>query len=255
MIFLSFWETLKDKITNINWGNLIAFLIGIGIGFILCLLCYLLIILVDFKKEEAKAKKVVIKVDDKVIEDIITNEKNRYKLESANLKASGKILALRESCENLIIDIAKTYYPESKHPVLEISVEELIELDYYIMEKIEKIFNRRVVKKIKGLRLVKIINIIDKTKVVTDNKVVKATSKPTKVIWKVVNIINPVYWGKKAVSHFSVNILLNKIVLTLIDIVGNETSRVYSKGIFVKDDDEYIEEFLESDMEEEEQDE
>ena len=255
MIYLSFWETLKEKLFSFNWGNLVAFLIGIVIGFILCLLSYLLIVLVDLKKEESKAKKVVIKVDNKIIEDIIKNEKNRYKLESANLPASGKVLALRDSCSNLILDIARTYYPESKHPVFEISIEELMALDYYIMEKLEKIFNRRVIKRIKGLRLVKVLNTIDKTKKVTDNKVVKATSKQAKGFWKVVNIINPVYWGKKAVTHFSINILMNKIVLVIIDIVGNETSRVYSKGIFVKDDDEYIEEVLSGVMEEEDEDE
>ena len=203
MIILSFWESLRDKITNVNWGSLVAFLIGIGVGFVLCLLCYVLFILVDISKEEKKAKKVVIKVENKVIEDIIENEKNRYKLESKDLKASEKVNALKEICGDLIMDIAKTYYPESNHPVFEITVEELFELDYYIMEKLEKIFSRHVLKKIKKLRLVSIMNMIDKTKKVTDNKVVKATSKPVKEIWKVLNFVNPVYWGKKAVTHFS----------------------------------------------------
>ena len=253
MIYLSFWDTLKEKL--FSWGNLVAFLIGIVIGFILCLLSYLLIVLVDLKKEESKAKKVVIKVDDKVIEDIIKNEKNRYKLESANLPASGKVLALRDSCSNLILDIARTYYPESKHPVFEISVDELMALDYYIMEKLEKIFNRRVIRRIKKARLVSVLNTIDKTKKVTDNKVVKATSKQAKGIWKVLHFVDPIYWGKKAVTHLSTNVLMNKIVLVIIDIVGNEASRVYSKGIFVKDDDEYIEEVLSSAMEEEDENE
>ena len=56
MIILSFWESLRDKITNVNWGSLVAFLIGIGVGFVLCLLCYVLFILVDISKEEKKAK-------------------------------------------------------------------------------------------------------------------------------------------------------------------------------------------------------
>lgn len=249
MVILTFWETLKDKITNINWGNLIAFIIGIGVGFVLCLLCYLLVILVDIKKEEEKTKKVVIKADDEEISRIITNEKNRFKLESKNLKTSEKVNALKESCANLIMDIAKTYYPDSNHPVFEISIEELFELDYYIMEKLEKVFNRHILKRIKGIRLVSVMNAIDKAKIVTDNKVVKEVSKPVKGLWKAINIINPIYWGKKAVTHFSTGMLMNKIVLVIIDIVGNETSKVYSKSVFLKDDDEYIEKVLDNIME------
>ena len=36
------------------------------------------------------------------------------------------------------------------------------------------------------------------------------------------------------------------------DIVGNETSKVYSKSVFLKDDDEYIEKVLDNIMEGEE---
>ena len=253
MVILSFWDNLKDRISIINWGNLIAFLIGIGIGFILSLLIYILIVLVEVKREEQKVKKVVIKVDDEKIETLINNEKNRYKLESADKSATGKMMALRDSCSNLVMDIAKVYYPESKHPVFEISIEELISLDYYIMSKLEKILSKRLFGMIKRMRLVKIMNIIDTTKKVTDNRVVKATSKPAKGIWQALNVINPIYWGKKVITHFSVNVLMNKIVLVIIDIVGNETSRVYSKSVFVKDDDEYIEKVLEE-MEGEESD-
>ena len=249
MIFLTFWDTIKEKLTNFNWGSLVAFVIGIGVGFVLALLIYILFILLEVKKEDKKAKKIVLKVDDEVIERIITNEKNRYKLESAGKPASGKVNALRESCTNLVIDIARTYYPESKHPVFEISIEELIALDYYIMAKLEKVLSRPVFNRIKKIRLVKIMNIIDNTKKVTDNKVVKATSDKASKIWKVVNLINPVYWSKKAITHVSTNLVMNKIVLVIIDIVGNETSRVYSKSVFVKDEDDYIEKELSDIME------
>ena len=96
------------------------------------------------------------------------------------------------------------------------------------------------------------MNAIDKAKIVTDNKVVKEVSKPVKGLWKAINIINPIYWGKKAVTHFSTGMLMNKIVLVIIDIVGNETSKVYSKSVFLKDDDEYIEKVLDNIMEGEE---
>ena len=252
MIYLGFIDFLKDKI--LNWGNLVAFLIGIGIGFILTLLLYLLVVVTSVKKEESKIKKTVIKVDDSIINNIIINEKNRYKLEAKSLPASQKIVELRNSCSNLIIDIARTYYPDSHHPVFEITVDELIKLDYYIMEKIETIFSRRLFKKIRSLKLVSIMNFVDRTKKVAENKVVKNTVKSTSKVWKVINAINPVYWGKKVFSDIPISMITNKIALVIIDIVGNETSKVYSKSVFVADDDYLEKELNELDIEEEESD-
>lgn len=249
MIYLGFIDFLKDKI--LNWGNLVAFLIGIGIGFILTLLLYLLVVVTSVKKEESKIKKTVIKVDDSIINNIIINEKNRYKLEAKSLPASQKIVELRNSCSNLIIDIARTYYLDSHHPVFEITVDELIKLDYYIMEKIETIFSRRLFKKIRSLKLVSIMNFVDRTKKVAENKVVKNTVKSTSKVWKVINAINPVYWGKKVFSDIPISMITNKIALVIIDIVGNETSKVYSKSVFVADDDYLEKELNELDIEEE----
>ena len=250
MIYLGFIDFIKEKI--LNWGNLVAFLIGIGIGFILTLLLYLLIVVTSVKKEESKIKKTVIKVDDEIINKIIINEKNRYKLEAKNLPASQKIIELRDSCSNLIIDIARTYYPNSHHPVFEITVDELIKLDYYIMEKLETLFSRRLFKKIRTLKLVSIMNFVDKTKRVAENKVVKNTVKPATKFWKVINTINPVYWGKKVFSDIPISMITNKIALVIIDIVGNETSKVYSKSVFVGNDDYIEEELNEMEIEEEE---
>ena len=254
MIYLGFVDFLKDKITNINWGSLIAFLIGIGVGFVIAVLVYILVVVTGIKIDEANASKVVLKADDGKIDEIIKNEKNRYKLEGASLSAGGKIKEFSTSCLNMISDIAKIYYPESKHPEFELTVDEVIMLDYYIMEKIEKIFSRRLIKRLRKLRIAKIMDIIDGTKKVTDNKVVKETTKHASRVWKILNFVNPVYWGKKLITQVPVSKISNKIILTLIDIVGIESSKVYSKSAFTKDDDYILEELEDLDLSEDEDD-
>lgn len=254
VIYLN-WFT--DIFTKFDWANLFSFIVGMVFGFLICLLVYALIIVTDIKKQDKKASKVVIKVDDEKVNALINNEKNRYKLEASSLKASDKVKTLSECITELVYDIAKTYFPESKHPVYELTVEEIINLDYYIMHRIEEVFDRKVVKKIKKLRLVTIFNMIDKKKAIEENKAVKAASKvakPAKGIWNFLKVINPVKLVKKGLVDAPINLLMNKIAIAIVDIVGDETSKVYSKSVFVKVEDEVIYkeiEELEKEMEEE----
>ena len=254
MIYLGFVDFIKDKVTNINWGSLIAFLIGIGVGFVIAVLVYLLVVVTSIKNEEKKASKVVLKAEDEKVNAIITNEKNRYKIEGASLSAGGKIKEFGNSCLNMISDISRIYYPESPHPEFELTIDEVIKLDYYIMEKIEKIFSRKLIKRFRNVKIVSVMKIMDDAKKITDNKVVKETTKHASKVWKVLNFINPVYWGKKLITEVSVSKISNKIILTLIDIVGIESSKVYSKSAFNKDDDYLLEELKDMDLSEDEDD-
>ncbi len=252
MIYLGFVDFIKDKVTNINWGNLIAFLIGIGVGFVIAVLVYLLVVVTGIKKDEKRASEVVLKAEDEKVNEIIQNEKNRYKIEGASLSAGGKMKEFGTSCLNMFIDIAKLYYPDSKYPEFELTIDEIIKLDYYIMEKIEKIFSRKLIKRFRTLKVVSIMNIIDSTKKVTDNRVVKQTTKQASKVWKVLNFINPIYWGKKLITEVAVSKISNKIILTLIDIVGIESSKVYSKSAFTKEDDYELKELEDMDLSEDE---
>ncbi len=249
MYCLLFLGIIKDKISNATFADILPFLIGIVLGFMLCLLSYFLILLTSIKKEEEKAKKVVIKVDNEVIQNKIDNAKNQYKEEATSVGTNEKMMVLKDTCFQMIEDIAKVYYPESKHPIYELSVSELMQLDYYIMERLEKIFNKKIISKMKSLRISSILNILDKKKQVEEAKIVKAAKKAhvtgiAKGVMSALNFINPVYWVKKVMFDVSLQAILNKMALMVIDIIGEETSNVYSKGAFVHKDDEIIEKEL-----------
>ena len=53
----------------------------------------------------------------------------------------------------------------------------------------------------------------------------------------VVNVVNPVYWFRKAVINTSVNTMTRKVCLVIIGIVGEETVKVYSKALFEEETD------------------
>ena len=60
---------------------------------------------------------------------------------------------------DLINDIARTYYPNSQYPLFELSIEELISLDYYIMKRIEKIFSGKVLSKVKKMKISSLVKV------------------------------------------------------------------------------------------------
>ncbi|MDV3164782.1 MAG: hypothetical protein Q8823_00695, partial [Candidatus Phytoplasma australasiaticum] len=68
-------------------------------------------------------------------------------------------------------------------------------------------------------------------------KKIQKTNKLMNFLSTSVNIINPFYWAKKLFLQRLYHILLDKIGLAIILISGEEVYKVYSKKIFVPDQD------------------
>ena len=96
------------------------------------------------------------------------NCKNKYKEEVSSKKTSEKLTDLKSMSWDLINDIARTYYPNSQYPLFELSIEELISLDYYIMKRIEKIFSGKVLSKVKKMKISSIAHLLDMKKKLND---------------------------------------------------------------------------------------
>ena len=52
-----------------------------------------------------------------------------------------------------------------------------------------------------------------------------------------INIINPVYWVQKLMIESTMSIATKRISLLIIDVIGEETTKVYSKSVFNKETD------------------
>ena len=138
---------------------------------------------------------------------------------------------------NLANDVARMYYPKSSRPLLELSIDELIKLDYYIMERIERIFEGRILRIVKRIRISQIMFILDKKKQVEDSKIVKAAKKLNvagigRAIKGALNIVNPTYWVKKGSAKITLELGFNKIANVIFEIIGEETAKIYSKKAF-----------------------
>lgn len=239
-IIKNFFENFRQQPIDV----LIPFFLGIVIGFLFSLLLYGLILVMSLKKTEKNASNVVLDVDDEIIASLINSAKKRYIEEINSSNSNKKIEVLKKICGKLLYDIASTYYPKSKYPIYELSIDELLKLTNYISMRVDSLFKGKILKKVKNLRLSQIISLIELKKRYDENTAVKAANKvapKASFVWKMLNIINPVYWIKRLVINGSFNAILRKIAVTIIDVVGEEASKIYSKSVFKENDNDLLE--------------
>lgn len=220
---------------KLSLNNLLLLLSGVVIGFMLCFLIYLVIVVSSFKKEEKNMIAPEIKVDDEKIKRLIRSAKNEFLEEAASHTTGQKINDLKSICWNLIHDIAQVYFPESKYPIYELSIDELMTLIHYITDRINSLFKGPILKPMKKIRISYILKVIETKRKIDENKAVKTASKlktPWKATMSVLNIFNPVYWVKRLMISTTLVAVTNKICGIIIDVVGEETNNVYSKSVF-----------------------
>jgi len=109
-----------------------------------------------------------------------------------------------------------------------------------------------VLKNAKKARIITIVNMYEKKKAIEGSKLAKAAKKlklgkVAKYGGMALNAVNPVYWFRKLVLSTSIDAMTRKLCVAIIGVVGEETSKVYSKKLFDKDVDlGLVEENMES---------
>lgn len=222
---------------DINISTLFALLVGIGCGIVLTILVATLITLTNIKKETI----IVESLKDNVSEEEIQNDINKIK-ETFKLKVKEeKEINFNEVVNlnlQLIRQIASRFYPKSKEPLAELTFEELTLLADYILNKLNRLMDKgplKVVRKIKLSWVLQLLNMkssIDKTPVVKTAKKYKL-GKIGKAISTTLQFLNPAMWFRKLVYDPCTNLISQKIVLVIIETIGQETYHIYSKQAFL----------------------
>ncbi len=249
-MFLNFWSNIRDFFVNlfskVSFGSIMLLLTGIVIGFVICAFSYLIVILQGIKQADKENKKIATEDDYEKTDEVkkyIRGAKDQYHEEASDLSLTQKIDVMKTICWALISDIAKVYYPDSNYPIYELSIEELLKLSFYITERIDEVFNGKILRLVKNFKIAQIFRLLDAKKKVEDSKIVKASKKLhvggiSKWAFSALNVVNPVYWIKKFMMDVSMNIGMNKITNVIIDIIGQETAKIYSKNIFSVNNEE-----------------
>ncbi len=230
---------MLDIVIRFDWSMLVGFFGGIVAGFIILFLIYLLYLLINIRKKN----KIVLPNEELTKEKALERiEETKLAFKEKKTKGSKSISYAYDLCVKLIEDTATDFFPKSKHPIFELSIDEIMLLTEYIRTRIDELLNHKGINVLRKIKVSTILNLLDTKKVIEENEIVRTTKKyklksATKSAKKVINLVNPFWWARKLVIDGTFNILINKLCVVIIGIVGEETYKIYSKKVFLKDSD------------------
>ena len=232
-----FTDIFKSFTSEFSWASLFILLTGILVGFIISVCLYVVIFLASLKKTKSSEIKELSFENEVLLKEKLSDIKKDFITETEGLSMKEKTDMFGEAIYNVANTVASNYYPNSKYPIYELSIEELIHLLNYLSNRLDGIFSKPVLKIFRKMTISQIFKIIDTKKKIEENKIVKvATSSKTKKVFQsimtVINYANPIYWIKKVVINTSLTFTLNRIFLLVLDIVSDETNKAYSKSLF-----------------------
>jgi hypothetical protein len=225
----------------ISFRDVTNFVLGLLTGFILL---SLMITFIATSRSRRKQRKRLLKVPEMIEKQEIfrmIEDKQNQLVETVKLTDNAYFRVAMELSYELAEDIAKYYYPKARYPMYELSIEEILELNYYITKRIEKLTNGKLLKYFKGYKISTIIDILNKKKAIDNSKLMKLNkklkiSKMFTVGKAVLNYANPIYWFRKLAIKPSTVLVTKEVCKFIIAIVGEETNNVYSKSLFTHDE-------------------
>jgi len=224
-----------DYVLNLG-PKFLAFFFGMITGIVLFSAIYVFYFVRGKNIDIEAIKRPKIEVDQEYLLEKIKDKQKEFK-RSMKLGNEGVAKKTFDLSYELVEEISEFFFPESKYPMLELSVNEILNLVHYITNRVDELLDRPVIKNTKNLQVIKFMQMYDKKKKVEESKIYRAAKKVgvpkiMKYGGKVVGAINPVTWFRKAVINTSINAMTRKICIVVIGIVGEETVKVYSKALF-----------------------
>lgn len=234
---------------EINLFSIIAFLAGMFAGAVLLGLFYIFSCLISLRRKSVRIRKEICDISEADVRQIIQRYQEDFEDERKRRKGiPGDYF--RTTIFAMMNEIAGKFYPKSKRPLLELSVNEMILLDRYIISKVEELLSHKGLTVLRSLKISTILRLMETKSAVDHNAVVRTAKRYrlkqiTTVVSGALNLLNPYFWFKKLVINPSVRILMNKICLICFSIVGEETYKIYSKQALAEMD-ENLKELLDS---------
>ena len=218
-----------------DFSSLISFLIGISFGFLVLLLIYVYAVLKNMNKGLKLRKTDEQDIDEEEIKWLIQDAIKLFK-DKESREAAGYGKHLLEVNRELSVDIAKKFYPKSKYPYLELTIDETLMLNHYITDRFQELMaSSKILKLTRGWTLAKIVEMNEVKNKIEKNVIVKTAKKYsgiTKAAGAVLNAVNPVYWFRRLTKEVALQIISIQIGVALIKITGEETYKIYSKKVF-----------------------
>ncbi len=243
---------------QISWPDIRNFLLGMATGFVLLTLFIALMLVTGRKSKRKVFLSKQVPLDEKTIKDMIET-KQKELVDTVKFTDNAYFRVAFDLSFELMQEIATYYFPKSKYPMYELSIQEILDLNYYITQRIETLVNGKFIRHFKNNRISTIINILNKKKAIDNSKLMKLSRKyqVSKLYTfgkAALNYANPIFWFRKLAIKPSVTLVTKEVCKYIIDIFGEETNKIYSKKLFETPEDEtHVESKLDQLIEEETQ--
>jgi len=221
---------------DIGLTSFFSFLFGIFIGLTISFLIYLLVIVRGMRNSKNLLEKETFIIDDNEIKIMVKQTEDMFN--DRDLQGNlGNIEYAKNLITKMMTNIARKFFPNSKRPLAELSIDELLVLLKYISDRLDKVLDRRGIRIFRSLKLSTILGFSDVASKIEDNEILKATKKykineTWRAVRSVTNVINPVFWARRFIVTKGQSMLIRKICLVTIVIVAEETYKIYSKSVF-----------------------
>ncbi len=215
-------------------STFLSFVIGVSFGFLILLLFYLYAVLKSLNKGLKLRGTDEQDIDEEEIKWLIQDAQKQFKQKDVRNEI-GYAKYLGQLTKELSVDVAKKFYPKSKYPYLELTLDEALLLNHYITNRLEELLQGKILRLTRGMTLAKIVE-LNETKTKIESSAIVKTAKKYKTAAKtavsLINVVNPVYWIRRLTSETITQIVMIRIGLALIAITGEETYKIYSKKVF-----------------------
>ncbi len=207
-----------------------------------------LVAVVNSLNKEIKTKSVDEEdIDEKEIKWLIKDAHQQFKDKKVRDSVGFGPHLMNLSIE-LMHDISVKFYPQSRYPYLELTLDESLLLMKYISDRFNTLLEKPILKMFRGITLRRLVSLKDAKDKVDANLIVKTSNKLKlnqlfKNTMMVLNVVNPVYWFRRLVLDNVTNAVMIKLGLVVLSLTGEETYKIYSKKVF------HTEKELESDLE------
>lgn len=222
---------------NFDVRVILSFLVGLLLGMILICLIYALLIILSLRDKKYRIKVNPENLKEEEAMNMIHLAQDSFKDKNLRGKMS-RAQHFKRLTSDLVYGIASSFYPDSKYPLLEITVDEAIELIGYVQERLDDILNKKLIKLLRKLKISDIVSMSLSTQSIMDSKAFKVTksiSAKASKVKKVIDIINPVNWFRRLVVDNAIKVITNKLFLVSLGIIGEEAYKIYSKSVLKVD--------------------
>lgn len=222
------------------WHDARYFILGLMTGVVLLMLSLALILSTKERKKTKIRMSKAFALDEKVLLDMIESKHNQLD-NTVRITDNGYFRVAIDLSFELTEEIARYYFPESKYPIYELSIQEMLNLNYYITKRIEDLVNGKFFKMFKNTRVASIIDLLNTRKKINNSKLMQVTRKlKLQQIYSatrtVLNYANPIYWFRKLAIKPTTVLVTKEICKYIISIFGEETNKIYSKAIFKEEE-------------------